>query len=114
MTTPAERRYSIREVSTLTGVSPHLLRQWETKIPQLNPRRNRANRRYYLHAHIELVRQIKHLLHEERLTLTGIKLRLRQQPHGAAPSPALPPSAHDLLHQIDAEARALEELLHST
>jgi len=108
---PTERRYSIREVSALTGVAPHALRQWEAKIPQLNPRRNRANRRYYLDAHIELVRRIQQLLREERLTLSGVKLRLAQAPHGEGRP--LPPSANDLLEQIQAEARALENLLDS-
>lgn len=112
MKAPTDRRYSIREVSELTGVAPHVLRQWEAKIPQLNPRRNRANRRYYLETHIELVRRIDHLLHEERLTLSGVMLRLGQRGHGEG-RPALPLSANELLAQIQAEARALENLLDS-
>ena len=112
MKAPIERRYSIREVSELTGVAPHVLRQWETKISQLNPRRNRANRRYYLDVHIGIVRRIQHLLREERLTLPGVKLRLGQETHGEG-GPHLPPSAQELLEQLHAEARALENLLDS-
>lgn len=105
-----ERRYSIREVSETTGVPPYVLRQWEAKIPQLKPRRTRANRRYYLEEDIEIVRRLNYLVRQERLTLTGAKLRLAQELHGEG-RPRTQREARDLLDQITAEANALERLL---
>lgn len=110
MAIPTERRYSIREVSELTDVPPHVLRQWEAKIPQLKPRRTRANRRYYLHADIEIVRRLNYLVRHERLTLAGARLRLAQELHGSG-RPQTRREVLDLAAQIDATARDLERLL---
>lgn len=110
MPRPTERRYSISEVSEQTGVPLHVLRQWEAKIPQLKPRRSRTNQRYYHDADIEIVRRINFLVRHERLTLTGARLRLAQELHGAG-RPQTSREAIDLANEIDQTARQLERLL---
>lgn len=110
MSTPTKRRYSISEVSEQTGVPMHLLRQWETKIPQLKPRRTRTNRRYYLDSDIAIVRRLNHLLRHERLTIPGARLRLAQELHGAGP-PRDQRGLIALATEIDETARALQRLL---
>ncbi|MEJ2483084.1 MAG: MerR family transcriptional regulator, partial [Gemmatimonadota bacterium] len=37
--------YSIGEVSSLTGLKPHVLRYWESQFPALRPTKNRAGNR---------------------------------------------------------------------
>lgn len=105
-----ERRLSISEVSEMTGVAIHLLRQWEEKIPQLNPKRDRAKRRYYLEKDVAIVRRIKHLVRHEKMGLDGVKIRIAQELHGEG-RPRTKQEAIDLVDRIEAEIRAMQTLL---
>jgi DNA-binding transcriptional MerR regulator len=107
-----ERRLRISEVSELTGVAIHLLRQWEEKIPQLKPKRDRANRRYYLEKDVEIVRRIKHLVRHEKMALDGVKIRIAQELHGEG-RPRTRQEAIDLIDRIETEVRAALQLLDS-
>jgi len=113
MNESAHRRYRIREVSEMTGIATHLLRQWEEKIPQLKPKRDRANRRYYTAADIDIARRINYLLHHEKMTVEGARLRLAQELHGEG-RPRTRQEAVDLLDRIEDEVRAMLDLLDST
>lgn len=106
----SERRLSISEVSKMTGVAIHLLRQWEEKIPQLNPRRDRANRRYYLEKDVAIIRRIKHLVRHEKMGLDGVKIRIAQELYGEG-RPRTRQEAIDLVDRIEAEIRAMQALL---
>ncbi|MCF6287086.1 MAG: MerR family transcriptional regulator [Candidatus Hydrogenedentes bacterium] len=113
MITPLpERRLRISEVSEMTGVAIHLLRQWEEKIPQLKPRRNRANRRYYLEKDVAIVRRIKHLVRHEKMGLDGVKIRIAQELHGEG-RPRTQQEAIDLVDRIESEVRSMLTLLDS-
>jgi DNA-binding transcriptional MerR regulator len=113
MITPLpERRLRISEVSEMTGVAIHLLRQWEEKIPQLKPRRNRANRRYYLEKDVAIVRRIKHLVRHEKMGLDGVKIRIAQEIHGEG-RPRTRQEAIDLVDRIESEVRSMLTLLDS-
>ena len=107
-----ERRLAIGEVSELTGVAVHVLRQWEAKIPQLKPKRDRANKRYYLEKDVEIVRRIKHLVRHEKMGLDGVKIRIAQELHGEG-RPRTRQEALDLVDRIEAEIRAALQLLDS-
>mgnify|MGYP002682127741 CR=1 FL=1 len=52
-----DRQYGIAEVSHMTGVPAYVLRQWEDRFPQLKPGRDRARRRIYKPADIEIARR---------------------------------------------------------
>lgn len=71
--------YSIGEVSTRTGLEPHVLRYWETEFKQLSPKKNRAGNRVYTEDDIETVERIQLLVHEEKYTLEGARRVMAQK-----------------------------------
>jgi len=73
---PPKLYYSITEVAQLTDVKPHVLRYWETEFKVLRPKKNRAGNRIYRSNDIELIEQIKKLLHEEGYTIAGARKKL--------------------------------------
>jgi DNA-binding transcriptional MerR regulator len=68
--------YRIGEVEALTGVPAYVLRYWESEFKLLRPKKNPAGQRVYRQRELDLVRRIKALLYDERLTLEGAKKRL--------------------------------------
>jgi DNA-binding transcriptional MerR regulator len=68
--------YRIGEVESITGVPAYVLRYWESEFKLLRPKKNPAGQRLYRQRDLDLVRRIKVLLYEERLTLEGAKKRL--------------------------------------
>jgi DNA-binding transcriptional MerR regulator len=68
--------YRIGEVEALTGVPAYVLRYWESEFKLLRPKKNAAGQRLYRHRDLDLVKRIKTLLYDERLTLEGAKKRL--------------------------------------
>ncbi len=68
--------FSIREVSDLCAVKPHVLRYWEQEFPQLKPVKRRGNRRYYQRQDVLIIRQIRSLLYDEGFTIGGARQRL--------------------------------------
>ncbi|MBD3185114.1 MerR family transcriptional regulator [Candidatus Poribacteria bacterium] len=76
---PSKIFYKVGEVSQLVGVESYVLRYWEKMFPQLNPEKDDSGQRIYIQSDIDLILQIKHLLHEERYTIDGAKKRLRQE-----------------------------------
>ena len=107
-----EKRQSISEVSELTEVPIYVLRQWENRFKQLKPKRNRANRRYYLASDIEIVRRIKQLLWHEKMTTEGARKRLDAELHGIG-RPKTQQETIDLLDQTETKIREALELLES-
>ena len=73
---PAQRYFTIGEVSELCGVKPHVLRYWEQEFTQLKPLKRRGNRRYYQHHEVLLIRRIRELLYEHGFTINGARNRL--------------------------------------
>jgi len=73
---PEKLFFSIREVSELCGVEPHVLRYWESEFRHLKPVKKSGNRRFYRHQDVYAVLQIKHLLYDLNFTIRGAKKRL--------------------------------------
>ena len=69
--------YSIGEVAQMLGVSETLLRFWEKKFPQLNPKRAGRDIRQYRQEDVETAKMIYHLVKERGMTLDGAQRRLR-------------------------------------
>ncbi|MBT8400013.1 MAG: MerR family transcriptional regulator [Rhodothermia bacterium] len=65
--------YSIGEVADMLEVEAHVLRYWETEFRQLKPRKNRAGRRTYRQADIDLLLVIKRLLKGDKYTIEGAR-----------------------------------------
>ncbi|MDX8413589.1 MAG: MerR family transcriptional regulator [Mariprofundales bacterium] len=68
--------FSIREVSEICGVEPHVLRYWETEFHQLKPEKWSGNRRRYRQRDVYLVLQVKHLRETLKFTIRGARKQL--------------------------------------
>jgi DNA-binding transcriptional MerR regulator len=62
----------------MTELEQHVLRYWESEFPQLKPKKNRAGNRAYREKDIDLINYIKHLLYEDKFTITGAKKKLSE------------------------------------
>ena len=105
-----DQRYSIAEVSDMTDVAPHVLRQWEARYPQLKPKRNRANRRQYSARDIEIVRRMKELTRHQHLKTRGASQRLSQDLYGQG-RPETNTEARKILDELEREVRAALRVL---
>ena len=72
-----KRFFRIGEVSRIIGVRPYVLRYWETEFPTLRPKRADSRQRIYKKEDIETIIEIKKLLYEEKLTIEGVRRRLK-------------------------------------
>lgn len=97
-------------MSEAVGVPVHVLRQWEERFSQLRPKRDRRGQRVYTEGDLAVVRRIKELVRDERMTTEGAKRALAREMAGEAP----PKSRHEaieLIDRIEAEVRGLLEAL---
>ena len=83
---PGKRYFTIGEVSELCNVKPHVLRYWEQEFPQLKPVKRRGNRRYYQHADVLTIRQIRSLLYDQGYTIGGARQRMVDEEDGSSGS----------------------------
>lgn len=103
---------TISEAADLIGVPQHVLRFWETRFPQLQPLKRGGNRRYYRPADMELLESIRHMLHDQGLTIRGAQLALaakagkpaRELPTAAESAPQPAPQAQTAPISVDLSA----------
>ena len=69
---------TISEVAETLGVKPHVLRFWESKFDEIQPVKRAAGRRYYRPEDVALIAGIKHLLHEQGMTIKGAQKHLKE------------------------------------
>ncbi|MDE6461489.1 MAG: MerR family transcriptional regulator [Muribaculaceae bacterium] len=100
--------YKIREVSELLGLPASTIRYWETEFDQLSPRRNDKGTRYFTPDDIEIIRQIKYLLHDRGLKIDAA----REQLSFASNTVESKQRALDRLRDIRARLVALRDSLH--
>lgn len=67
------------EVSKLTGLAPHMLRNWEKSFPELRPKKNSAGNRAYKEHEVELIFRIKSLLIDKKYTTEGVQNILKTE-----------------------------------
>lgn len=84
---PEKLYFKIGEVAQLVGVQTHVLRYWEKEIPFIRPGKTASNQRRYRRKDVELFREIRRLLHEERYTLAGARRRVMSKSRGQAQPP---------------------------
>ena len=70
---------TISEVAEILETPAHVLRFWESRFPQIRPVKRAGGRRYYRPSDVALLTGIKHLLHDEGLTIRGVQKMLREQ-----------------------------------
>ena len=69
-----EQGLSIREVSAITGVNKATLRYWQKEFGRfLKTNRTKGNQRRYTRDSVQVIEEIKKLLHEELYTIEGAK-----------------------------------------
>lgn len=71
---------TISEVADLLDTPAHVLRFWESRFPQVRPVKRAGGRRYYRPADVALLAGIRHLLHDQGMTIRGVQKILRD--HG--------------------------------
>lgn len=79
MSKAADAFRTISEVADDLDVPKHVLRFWEARFPQIKPMKRGGGRRYYRPADMDLLRGIRHLLHNEGYTIKGVQKILREQ-----------------------------------
>lgn len=72
------RTYKIGQAAKLLGVEPYVLRFWEGEFPQISAGRTPKGQRFYTEEDLTVIRRIKHLLYQEKMTIEGARLKLEQ------------------------------------
>jgi len=75
---PDKFHFKIGEVSRILGVKPYVLRFWETEF-RITPAKNHSQHRVYKRQEVETLLEIKHLLYEERFTIEGARVKLKER-----------------------------------
>ena len=76
--------FKIREVAKIADVKQHVLRYWESEFPNLKPKKNRNGQRTYSRRDIDLVLDIKKLLHEEKYSIAGARQSFKKRKKGSS------------------------------
>ena len=64
--------YNIDKISQIVGEQKHTIRFWEKRIEKLNVIRTHSGHRLYSYENLLLIKKIKDLLDEKKLTLDGV------------------------------------------
>ena len=88
-TIPDRRYFKIGDVARICGLETYVLRFWETQFPQLKPNKSGTGQRLYRRRDVELVVEIKRLVHGEGYTIAGARQALGQA-RRADPQPRQP------------------------
>ncbi len=70
--------YSIGEVAKMFDVNVSLIRYWENEFDILKPKKNKKGNRLFTPKDINNLHLIHYLVKEKRLTLEGVKLKLKE------------------------------------
>lgn len=71
--------YRIKEVCSLTGLKPHVLRYWEQEFKDIKPVKSSRGQRLYKRKDLDVIFIIKRLLYEKRYTIDGARKYLTSQ-----------------------------------
>ena len=64
---------TISEAADEVGVPQHVLRFWETKFTFIKPMKRAGGRRFYRPQDVAVLKGVRHLLHDQGLTLKGVQ-----------------------------------------
>ena len=93
---PDRLYFKIGDVAKICGLETYVLRFWESQFPQLKPNKSGTGQRLYRRREVELVLEIKRLVHEEGYTLPCARQALEQQSRRSAAPESSPPTASRL------------------
>ncbi len=112
---PDKLYFKIGEVAKMADVPTHVLRYWESEFPGINPKRANSKQRLYRRQDVELILDIKTLLHEQGYTIAGARkfLESGQKPDQAAAVILPNTKVSETLQTIKQELKELQNLLTS-
>jgi DNA-binding transcriptional MerR regulator len=90
---PNRLYFKIGDVGKICDLETYVLRFWETEFPQLKPNKSGTGQRLYRRRDVELVLEIKRLVHGEGYTLAGARQALGQIQHGRRRDPQREPQS---------------------
>ena len=96
---PDRLYFKIGDVARILDLETYVLRFWETQFPQLHPNKSGTGQRLYRRRDVELVLEIKRLVHAEGYTLAGARQALDQAHRRAATQPGLQREAKPVLQR---------------
>jgi DNA-binding transcriptional MerR regulator len=111
---PDRLYFKIGDVARICGVETYVLRFWETQFPQLKPNKSGTGQRLYRKREVELVLEIKKLVHAEGYTIAGARQALDTGHRRRSPEPAAAaaqtgsaePASRDAVAAVIGHARA--------
>jgi DNA-binding transcriptional MerR regulator len=110
-TIPDRLYFKIGDVARICELETYVLRFWETQFPQLKPNKSGTGQRLYRRRDVELVLEIKRLVHEEGYTLPGARqaLEVVHRRHDAQrePQTGLAPIEGHAAKRMDAVTAAI-------
>ncbi len=71
--------YTMGEVTEMFDVNSSLLRYWESRFKQLQPKRNNKGNRLYRPEDVEFIKLLYHLLKERGMTIEGARKSLQER-----------------------------------
>jgi len=98
---PDKLYFKIGEVAELAGVKPHVLRYWESEFGSFRPVKSKTNQRLYKRRDIELVLQLKDLLHNQGYTIAGARKKIRELARSGGKSAVT--ASPDQLEDVDTQ-----------
>jgi DNA-binding transcriptional MerR regulator len=109
VTIPDRLYFKIGDVAEICGLETYVLRFWETQFPQLKPNKSGTGQRLYRRREVELVLEIKRLVHEAGFTLAGARQALdaahRRHGHAGLPLGEAPGTRPDKVQAAIRSAR---------
>jgi len=113
MTIPDKLYFKIGEVAKMANVPTHVLRYWESEFPEIRPKRANSKQRLYKRQDVELILNIKTLLHEQGYTIAGAKKLLEGgQTPVTTPSETQPADVKVVATTLQTIKQELKELQH--
>lgn len=107
---PDKLYFKIGEVAKMADVPTHVLRYWESEFSGIKPKRASSKQRLYRRQDVELILNIKSLLHEQGYTIAGARKLLQSGVEIPQPVKETKNKASkDLLEPL---SKIKEELLH--
>jgi DNA-binding transcriptional MerR regulator len=88
---PDRLYFKIGDVAKICDLETYVLRFWESEFPQLKPNKSGTGQRLYRRRDVEMVLEIKRLVHGEGYTLAGARQALSQIQHGRRMEPKREP-----------------------
>jgi DNA-binding transcriptional MerR regulator len=104
---PDRLYFKIGDVARICELETYVLRFWESQFPQLKPNKSGTGQRLYRRRDVELILEIKRLVHGEGYTISGARQALEQFHHRRNPQGKLPLAGGDAGQRMEAVAAAI-------